>query len=49
MDPCVEQPEVRAFLAHLEDLEDLLSVYEARVDGPPIPWREVKAAAGLTP
>ena len=33
--------------ARIQDLEDVLSVYEARVDGRSIPWDQVKAAVGL--
>lgn len=43
------EPELNALLARIEDLEDVLSVYEARTDGSSIPWDAVKAAAGLPP
>lgn len=35
-----------ALLRHIEDLEDLVSVYEAHADGRSISWDEVKAAVG---
>lgn len=41
-------PDVDALQARMEDLEDVVSVYEARVDGRSIPWDEVKRAAGFS-
>lgn len=38
-----------ALLSRIEDLEDLLSVHEARAEGSDmaVPWEKVKANAGL--
>lgn len=49
MERVTTDPELNALLARSEDLEDALSVYEARADGRSIPWADVKAAVGLPP
>jgi len=38
-----------ALLRRIDDLEDLLSVYEARAENRNIPWSQVKTEAGLAP
>lgn len=45
----MSDPELNALLARIEDLEDVVSVYEARADCRSIPWEAVKAATGFPP